>query len=211
MLQHEDRSRVPEILRDIRSGRTPKAVLDATKVPNQTSAQGDPAVLAINTFLIALAHSTGSVQDIVSLGVRTLNDSAEVPLPEPEYFHQLRHQIVYISRLEELLQNNKRKSAPQTISSTLHSTTASTNRESTAAISSDPQQEGTLTRQQWPAPHSVRAAPWTSISSSDEAISHLVSLFLTWINPHWRFVEEDLFLRGQFTVSTHRGKQVKSH
>jgi hypothetical protein len=49
----------------------------------------------------------------------------------------------------------------------------------------------------YPSPHQVPATPWTTITESDEAVSHLVSLFLAWINPNWRFVEQDLFLHGE--------------
>lgn len=34
------------------------------------------------------------------------------------------------------------------------------------------------------------------MTDSDEAVSHLVSLFLCVINPFWRLVEEDAFLRA---------------
>ena len=46
-------------------------------------------------------------------------------------------------------------------------------------------------------PHRVPAEPWTTITTKDEEASHLVSLFLAWINPTWRFVEQDLLLRGK--------------
>ncbi|KAF2169515.1 hypothetical protein M409DRAFT_52055 [Zasmidium cellare ATCC 36951] len=52
--------------------------------------------------------------------------------------------------------------------------------------------------------HQVSARPWTAITTSDEAVSHLVSLFLAWMNPTWRFVEQDIFLRGM------RSKQLDS-
>ncbi len=40
----------------------------------------------------------------------------------------------------------------------------------------------------------VTAQPWTTLTQSDEAVSHLVSIYLTMINPYWRLVEEDIFL-----------------
>lgn len=42
----------------------------------------------------------------------------------------------------------------------------------------------------------VPAKPWTDVTDSDEAVSELVSTFLTWMNPFWRLVEEDLFLQA---------------
>lgn len=43
--------------------------------------------------------------------------------------------------------------------------------------------------------HWATAARWTSIPISERAASHLVSVFLSTLNPYWRFLEEDLFLR----------------
>lgn len=42
----------------------------------------------------------------------------------------------------------------------------------------------------------VPAKPWTNATDSDETVSELVSTFLTWMNPFWRLVEEDLFLKA---------------
>lgn len=42
--------------------------------------------------------------------------------------------------------------------------------------------------------YSLRASPWTNVSISDAAFSHLISLFLAFVNPYWRFVEKDEFL-----------------
>jgi hypothetical protein len=47
-------------------------------------------------------------------------------------------------------------------------------------------------------PFPVPAAPWTALTTDDEAVSHLVSLFIVWINPTWRFLETDLFLMGEW-------------
>jgi hypothetical protein len=51
-------------------------------------------------------------------------------------------------------------------------------------------------------PHQVPAAPWTTLTSDNDAVSHLVSLFLAWLNPGWRFVEADIFLRGKANLCT---------
>jgi hypothetical protein len=42
----------------------------------------------------------------------------------------------------------------------------------------------------------VPASPWTSLTANDDAVSHLVTIFLTYINPYSRCVEEDLFLKS---------------
>ena len=43
----------------------------------------------------------------------------------------------------------------------------------------------------------VPAQPWLSPGENDDAsVSHMVSVFLGYVNPFYRFVEEDLFLAG---------------
>lgn len=39
----------------------------------------------------------------------------------------------------------------------------------------------------------VPASRWTNLTSDDKVVSHLVSIYLTWMAPYWRWVEEDLF------------------
>ncbi|OJJ97427.1 hypothetical protein ASPACDRAFT_80335 [Aspergillus aculeatus ATCC 16872] len=41
----------------------------------------------------------------------------------------------------------------------------------------------------------VPAAPWTSVTTSDDLVSHLVSLWFTWSHPFYNWVDRDLFLR----------------
>ena len=45
----------------------------------------------------------------------------------------------------------------------------------------------------------VPAAPWTRISSDEIFVSRLVSVFVDRINPYWRYVEDDLFLRDMIS------------
>lgn len=43
---------------------------------------------------------------------------------------------------------------------------------------------------------SVPAEPWTNLTTDDALVSHLVTVFLNYSSVHWRYVEEDLFLRS---------------
>jgi hypothetical protein len=43
---------------------------------------------------------------------------------------------------------------------------------------------------------SMRAQPWTKLTTDDAFVSHLVTVFLNYNNVYWRYVEEDLFLHG---------------
>ena len=52
-----------------------------------------------------------------------------------------------------------------------------------------------LTFGQMESPFRVTARPWTGVTCDDEMVSHLVSLFIVWLNPPFRFVDPDEFLQ----------------
>ncbi|GLA66804.1 hypothetical protein AtubIFM54640_009390 [Aspergillus tubingensis] len=41
----------------------------------------------------------------------------------------------------------------------------------------------------------ISAAPWTSVTESDDFVSHLISLWLTWSHPFYNWIDRELFLR----------------
>ncbi|GLA18851.1 hypothetical protein AnigIFM62618_006506 [Aspergillus niger] len=41
----------------------------------------------------------------------------------------------------------------------------------------------------------IPAAPWTSVTESDDFVSHLISLWLTWSYPFYNWIDRELFLR----------------
>ncbi|KAJ5946422.1 hypothetical protein N7454_003261 [Penicillium verhagenii] len=45
------------------------------------------------------------------------------------------------------------------------------------------------------APYSVPASPWTSVTDSDDLVSHLVSLYLTWGYPFYAFFCRETFIK----------------
>lgn len=40
----------------------------------------------------------------------------------------------------------------------------------------------------------VSSRPWTAVVDDDEFISHLISLYFTWVYPYYRFVDQEVFL-----------------
>lgn len=154
----------------------------------------DPHKLALEAFLINLAHSTGPLHDVVRLA---MDSTTLIQLPNPRDFNRLRNSIVHLPHLEAMLQRSSMSVGNLLLASdsgpaTVPSLTARPHKSNELKDGPDdaPVEEEYL-------PHYVPAAPWTNITSSDEAVSHLVSVFLTWINPTWRFVEADLFLLGR--------------
>lgn len=187
---------VVEIVSQIRRGQTPDAVLEfvarrdaAFVLPNRQKA-------ALEMFLVNLAHSTGSLQDVVRVAMES---TASISLPSPQDFRGMCNRIVYLPYMESML----RKTSGQVGKALQASMTSSTAASQMMISKSGPDEEQDYTNDgmstdQNP-PYHVPAAPWTDITASGEAVSHLVSLFLTWINPTWRFVEVDLFLHGEST------------
>ena len=41
----------------------------------------------------------------------------------------------------------------------------------------------------------VPAAPWTTVTSNDDFVSHLMSLWFTWAHPYLNWIDRDLFIR----------------
>jgi hypothetical protein len=39
------------------------------------------------------------------------------------------------------------------------------------------------------------AAPWTTVTDDDEHVSHLISLWFTWVHPFYYWIDRELFLR----------------
>ncbi|KAI5371147.1 hypothetical protein Slin15195_G020190 [Septoria linicola] len=98
-------------------------------------------------------------------------------------FHMFRHRIVELPRLEPLLARATLLQYPP---------------------SRQPVDQGSGGAWDYDdtPPYSVPARPWINITADDEAISHLVSVFFAWINPTWRFVEQDLFLQAMRSRNT---------
>lgn len=40
----------------------------------------------------------------------------------------------------------------------------------------------------------IPAAPWTSVTESDDFVSHLISLWLTWSYPFYNWIDRELFV-----------------
>jgi hypothetical protein len=152
---------------------------------------------AQDAFLVALAHSTGSLRDIISLAASMLDSNAKIRLPDPVDFLVFRNRIVRLPYVKSLLHRSEQvcNELPTPL---LADASNPSDRDTRPGLDASNGWSGgdDSTSEDYP-PHEVPAAPWTTITASDEAVSHLVSLFLAWINPTWRFVEEDLFLHGK--------------
>lgn len=138
----------------------------------------DPEYLR-QSFFFTLLQSTLSLADVVDIADQVLDDSqSRLNLPSREALSPLRDCIITWDTLNGLIRNaNPRR---HTIDFLVNART---------------EHQGPKTFQSGPT-FFVPALPWTHITDDDVAVSHLVSLFLAFLNPFYRFVEEDLFLQG---------------
>lgn len=178
-----------DILRRIRSGYAPDAVLAHIRQNAAAWKLPDARRIAVDIFLITLTQSTASLQEITRSALPIL-DPAHGRLPDPRCFYVLRNRVVRLQDVETLV----RRAQPLEMSPAASSQDRLLTSPTGDARTNDPEEDRDGDGHHL---HYVPAAPWTQITASDDAVSHLVSVFLTWINPTWRFVEPDLFLRGE--------------
>jgi hypothetical protein len=202
MLRTQDERSVTEILRWIRSGHTADSIVRRANT-GVDIAMLDPERHAFDTFLVTLAHSTGSLRQILRLAMSVSTRSPRAEPPDPLRFQMLCNRIVHFSCVENMLHMPKRLSPVSRVLLNQAEQPSSADTCSTVAIQDEYCRDGAGNPDDVP-PHRVPAVPWTTITSDDGAVSHLISLFLAWINPGWRFVEADIFLKGTSKTHTDR-------
>jgi len=194
IIQTEDERNVAEIVRWIRSGHSADAIVQRVNAGGDFASL-DPEKHALDTLLVNLAHSTGSLRQVLRLAVSVSTGLPRAEVPDPRRFRVLCNRIVHFSYVEDmLLQMPKRLSPMSRISLDQIGQPSSAAMHHTSTIQDGYLLDGTDSPDV--PPHRVPAAPWTTLTSDDEAVSHLISLLLAWINPGWRFVEADIFLKG---------------
>lgn len=200
MIATQDERNVAEIVRWIRSGHAADAIVQSASTGFDV-AMVDSEKRALDTLLINLAHSTGSLRQILRLAMAVSTGFPKAEAPDPQRFRLLRNRIVHFSYVENMLLRLPEQLSPvPRVSLDQAEQPSSANAQSTIAMRDVYPQDGTENPDI--APHQVPSAPWTTLTSDDDAVSHLVSLFLAWLNPGWRFVEADIFLRGKVKLCT---------
>ena len=200
MIATQDERSVAEIVRWIRSGHTADAIVQSASTGFAVT-MVNPEKQALNTLLINLAHSTGSLRQILRLAMAVSMGLPKAEAPNPQRFQLLRNRIVHFSYLENMLSRMPKQLRPLTrVLLDQVEQPSSAEFQPTIAMLEEYPEVGTDSSDV--PPHRVPAAPWTTLTSDDDAVSHLVSLFLAWLNPGWRFVEADIFLRGKAKLCT---------
>ena len=178
MARRDDR-RAGEIFEQIRAGRSVEAVARFARLGTiHQGVVGTHHEVLWKDFLLTVSHSTASLHEVIDLIKQVLGrGKARINLPSKEALWPFRDSIITLQTLSGLLSDVN--PGGQTIEGI---------KKSPLPRISDGSNDGPL--------FFVPASPWTNVTDDDNAVSHLVSLFLAILNPMWRFVEEDLFLRA---------------
>lgn len=175
---HEERDAL-EVFRRIRRGDNIGSILRFAK-------HGDVPDVAANNyerqlkqdFLLHLVKTSATLQDMLEIATPFLSSSDKrLSLPRADAFETLKDRMIDAETMKGIVKDANSHWSPQQLPEPRNS------------LSSP---DGTYSGPTFWVP----AQPWTRLTSNDEAVSHLVSLFLTFHNPSWRLVEEDLFLQG---------------
>lgn len=166
-LASQDETQALETFRRIRAGERVDSILKYVRQRDVT--ESNPEHRRQRDFLIALVQSTGSLHEVVKFAAWILLDPVAVSkLPSSSEYAVLRTCVVNLESLSAFLSKGPR---------------ALESREALDGFSDGPLK--------W-----VPAAPWTTITNNDDAVSHLVSVYLAFVNPYHRYLEQDMFLRG---------------
>ena len=178
-MARRDEGRAFAIFEQIRAGRSVEALARFARSGSihQNVVDAHDKILW-RDFLLIVSHSTASLHQMVSLVKQVAGrGKARTNLPSKEILWPWRDRIITLETLSGLLSDANPEN--QINDGTGHPP---------PRLDSDGSHDGPL--------FFVPASPWTNVTDDDDAVSHLVSLFLAMLNPMWRFVEEDLFLRA---------------
>ncbi|USW54819.1 hypothetical protein Slin15195_G081380 [Septoria linicola] len=134
-------------------------------------------------FATALVQSTAPLQDLVGIAELVFNPTQQYNLPSRDALAALQDRIISLGDvLGVLAQSN-----PTSDTSLLSTFTA------VESLCSADDNELEL-RLHW-----VPASPWLDSRIAERGVSRLISTFIWTVNPYWRLLEADLFLRHMRT------------
>lgn len=183
ILAGQDESRALEVFRRLRSGQKAEDILQGQdRFVSYSPHISTHEQQLRQRFLVALLQSTASLWDISRMATSVLNSRTRINLPPDKACQPLKNLVITLEALGEILTEANPGSNEIEPPEVLH-------------YIADGSHDGSLF---W-----VPFSPWTDILDNDEAVSQLVSIFLTVVNPYWRLVEEDLFLRHMRSKDVH--------
>jgi hypothetical protein len=186
-----------EIHNRIRAGQSPEIIL-------QQLNHGDMLIQSkINSpkhvrhvLLSTLMQTNASFDDMVEFIGFTITKAPGTPAPTAALLRQLRGQQTDLRGLRDLLGHSQPPLPQRRIAiSDLLSGQESRPPMATIHHCTRSEQEGCDGKPREPL-YKVPAKPWTRLTDDDDLVSHLISLYLEWVNPFFRVLDEDLFIRA---------------
>lgn len=123
-------------------------------------------------FLSSLIQSTASLKDVATAASGVFLNS-RIVIPPIQAYENLQDRVVTLEKMCSLISDSNPTTA---IESPSHYAKVTAKTEHTHVI--------------W-----VPADPWID-GLDDEAMSHMISFFFSFLNPYWRYVEEETFLES---------------
>jgi hypothetical protein len=186
-----------EIHNRIRAGQSPEIILQQLKHGDmlvQTRINSPKHVRHV--LLSSLMQTNASFDDMVAFIGLTIANVPGTPAPTAALLRQLRGQQTDLTRLRDLLGHSQPPPPQRRIAiSDLLSDNGS---RPFVAVNHNPTRSEPEEFDQEPRKplFKVPAKPWTRLTDDDDLVSHLISLYLEWVNPFFRVLEEDLFIEA---------------
>lgn len=179
-LSGTDHSKATEIFQRIRAGEDVESLV---KHIQHGSVQQDE--ISYDTklrrlFLSSLIQSTASLKEVATTASGVLLNS-RIVVPPLQAYESLQDRVVTLEKMSSLVSDSNPMAA---IEGPSHYAKVTAKTEHIHVL--------------W-----VPAEPWVE-GLNDEAMSHMISFFFSFLNPYWRYVEEEFFLESM------RSRDVKS-
>ena len=179
LADRKNEHRALDVFRRVRNGQTPDTILrelrqaDLQRPVNVTREQQ-----LRQNFLILLAQSTATLDEVKAVAQWALSSQSSITLPTKNDCKHLLDSTISLGDIVEILCE---------MNPALHRDSFS-NAMGTAPRALSSPKETDLEPKYW-----VPAKPWTELMDSD-SVSQLISVFFTLSNTSWRFVEQHAFL-----------------
>ncbi|CAD0114866.1 unnamed protein product, partial [Aureobasidium uvarum] len=196
VLATADSQKSHEIHNRIRAGQSPEFILQQLKHGDmlvQTKISSERHVRHV--LLSSLMQTNASFDEMVEFVGLTIAKTPSTEIPSAALLRQLRGKQTDLKGFRNLLGYPQPPPPQRRIAiSDLLSDQAGVPSESGSSSSAEDVEDDNKEPREPPV--KVPAKPWTVITDDDDLVSHLISLYLEYVNPFFRALEEDLFVRA---------------
>ncbi|CAD0089810.1 unnamed protein product, partial [Aureobasidium vineae] len=196
VLATADSQKSLDIHNRIRAGQSPAFILQQLKHGDmliQTKISSERHVRHV--LLSSLMQTNASFDEMVEFVGSSIAKTPSTEIPSAALLRQLRGKQTNLKGFRNLL-GYPQPSPPQrriAISDLLSVQEGAPSETGSFSSAEDVEDDDKEPREP---PVKVRAKPWTLITDDDDLVSHLISLYLEYVNPFFRALEDDLFVQA---------------